>query len=896
MTEEADMFEIAQKWQERWEKAEIFKVEEDNSRDSYFSLEMFPYPSGEGLHMGHVRNYALGDAVARYKRLQGKNVLYPMGYDAFGLPSENAAIKKGMHPKKSTEENIAYMKKQQKGVGLSYDWSREVATCFPNYYKWNQWIFLKLLEEDLAYRDEALVNWCPSCETVLANEQVEDGLCWRCDSEVIDKRLDQWFFRITEYADELLESLDDLSGWPDKVKTMQRNWIGKSEGAEIQFPISELDEEVKVYTTRPDTIFGATFMVFAPEHPLAEKIVEETGKKKEFDEFYKEVKKQDMEERTAEDKEKIGMFTGAHAVNPATDEEIPIYVANFVLMDYGTGAIMAVPAHDQRDFDFAKKYDLPIRVAVQPPMYDVDGEKMSRAYTDSEKGTLDNSGKFNGLNPRDAKEEITEWLEEKGRGGFSTYYKLRDWLVSRQRYWGTPIPIVYCDDCGVVPVPEEDLPVKLPTDVEFTGEGNPLKTSEDFVNTECPECGGDAERETDTMDTFVDSSWYYFRYCSPDYEDAPFDKDKADYWMPVDQYIGGIEHAILHLLYARFITKSLRDLGLTDVDEPFENLFTQGMVTKGGTKMSKSKGNVVDPIPIIKEYGPDTARFFMLFSALPDKELEWKDEGVEASYRFLTKYLNLLQNQSWKDERSSEDDYVLSKVHRTIQKVSSAMDNFKTSHGLNSIVDLINTLHKYKESADKDIFSEALEKLTIVISPFAPHVAEEVWSRLDKDGFVAESSWPEVDESLIDEEAEAAQELVNDVRDDIKEVLDLAGIENPEKINLYVAEDWKFELFTKVKELMKDTRDAGDIMDELMQTSLRKHGQEISKLVPNLVKNPSKLPETVLTKEKEVERLNEEVDDLEEEFDCDVEVGLTEESNDSKAGKALPGKPAIVAE
>ncbi|MFW6410333.1 MAG: leucine--tRNA ligase, partial [Halanaerobiales bacterium] len=674
-----DFAEIESKWQNFWEEKELNKTLTEGDNEKYYVLEMFPYPSGN-LHMGHVRVYSIGDVIARYKRMQGYDVLHPMGWDAFGLPAENAAIKHGnVHPRDWTWGNIENMKKQMKAMGLSYDWDREVTTASPDYYKWTQWIFLQLFKEGLAYRDESAVNWCPSCETVLANEQVVDGACERCDTEVENKELEQWFFKITEYADELLENHEKLD-WPQRVKLMQKNWIGRSEGVRINFSLKDFEEKLEVFTTRPDTLFGATYMVLAPEHPLVKKIVDKSDKKEEIQEFINRVQKQADKERTSPESEKKGIFTDFYAINPMTEEEIPILIANYVLMEYGTGAIMAVPAHDQRDFDFAKKYDLPIRVVIQPEGEEkLTEDNIVEAYAGD--GVLVNSGKYNGLTVNEAFEAFADDLGNRGIGKREVNYKLRDWLISRQRYWGAPIPVVYCDKCGIVPVPEEDLPVELPYEVEFSPTGeSPLKKVDDFVHTTCPKCGAEARRETDTMDTFVDSSWYFLRYIDPDNKEAIFDTEKVRDWFPVDQYIGGVEHAILHLLYARFFTKALQDLNLVGASEPFSSLLPQGMVLMDGAKMSKSKGNVVDPRDILAEYGADVTRLFILFASPPEKDLEWSEDGVEGAERFLNRVWRLvsdhhreLKNVDYSvqiSEFSSEERDLYRKLHQTIKGVT----------------------------------------------------------------------------------------------------------------------------------------------------------------------------------------------------------------------------------
>ncbi len=890
-----DLNKIAKKWQNRWKKEKVFETREDSKKTKYMIIEMFPYPSGSGLHMGHVRNYAIGDALARYKRMRGFNVLYPMGYDALGLPAENAAIKNGVRPSEWTLASIGNMREQQKQLGLSYDWSREIATCLPAYYKWNQWMFIKFLENGLAYRKKAPINWCPKCRTVLANEQVEQGKCWRCGSAVEIKDLEQWFLKITDYAEELLSELDSMDKWPERVKTMQRNWIGKSEGTLVNFRL-ETGEELPVFTTRPDTLYGVTFMVFAPEHPKIMELVKGTDYEEKVKKFVNRVVIQERFERTAEDKEKEGMFIGRHAINPLTEEKIPIYIANFVLMEYGTGMIMAVPAHDQRDFEFARKFGIPIKAVISPPSYELKPEKMSRAYV--EDGTMINSGKFNGLNNRDAIEEISKHMGDKGIGKRTVQYKLRDWLISRQRYWGTPIPIIYCAKCGAVPVPEKDLPVELPDSVRFSGEGNPLETSSEFTDTRCPKCGGSARRETDTMDTFVDSSWYFFRYCDPKNNKKPFGK-AADYWMPVDQYIGGIEHAILHLLYARFWTKAMRDIGLTSISEPFSALLCQGMVVKDGRKMSKSYGNVVDPGDIISRYGPDTARLFILFAALPEKELEWSDEGVRGSYKFLNRILKLVEDDvAGKDaELSNRDRNITAKQHKTVKVVTEHIENFEFSLAIGRIMEFVNSIYKYREGEiNKRVYDDAVKTTALLVSPFAPHAAEEMWAALGGKNFISLEAWSSYDENMIDEKAEQAEEMVRGTISDIHEVLELAGIEKPRKIKLLVAAEWKYELVRMVKQELEKTHDTGEIMKAVMLTELKQHGKEVSKLVPRLVADKSKLPKTLLSQDEELKALQDLKEGIKEQFNAAVETERADNSSEAKAKQALPGKPAIVVE
>lgn len=764
--------EIEPRWQRVWEEQDAFRTDEESDKPKFYCLEMFPYPSGR-LHMGHMRVYSIGDVIARFKRMNGYRVLHPMGWDAFGLPAENAAIKYGAQPAKWTYENIAYMKRQQKSLGVSYDWSREVTTCSPDYYKFTQWMFLLFYERGLAYRKKAPVNWCPECNTVLANEQVENGRCWRCDAEVTKKELEQWFLRITDYAERLLADLDKLEGWPERVKVMQKNWIGKSEGANIAFAVPELGETITVFTTRPDTLFGVTYLVLAPEHPLVERLI--AGKETEtaVRAFVERMKKTRDFERTAADAEKEGLFTGSYAVHPLTGERVPIWVANYVLMDYGTGAVMGVPAHDQRDFQFAKKYNLPIRVVIQPADGQrLDADRLTEAYVDD--GVLVNSGAFDGMPNRQAIRAIAEHLKEKGLGGPAVSYRLRDWLISRQRYWGAPIPIVYCDDCGIVPVPKEQLPVLLPDDVIIDGKRNPLTTSESFVNTTCPRCGKPAKRETDTMDTFICSSWYFFRYCDPRNDRVPFDPEKVNRWMPVDEYIGGIEHAILHLLYARFFTKVLYDAGLVNVDEPFARLLTQGMVLKDGAKMSKSKGNVVSPDEIIEKYGADTGRLFILFAAPPERDLEWSDSGVEGCFRFLSRVWRLVDQHLdlFADRRPAQPADPAAKalyrqVHQTIKKVTEDIDKrYQFNTAISAIMELVNAISAYPEGADRGTLAEAIEKTIVLLAPFAPHIAEELWHRIGHADSVHAQPWPTWDEAaLVADEVEIVVQVNGKVRD-----------------------------------------------------------------------------------------------------------------------------------
>ncbi len=815
MREHYPFKKIEKKWQDYWGKKGQFKVKEDPGKRKYYLLEMFPYPSGK-LHMGHMRNYVVGDTLARFLRMKGHNVLYPMGYDSFGLPAENAAFQNKTHPAEWTKRCISDMRKQQAKMGLSYDWDRLTITCQPDYYKWNQWIFLKFYEKGLAYKKKAPINWCPSCKTVLANEQVEDGKCWRCESRVEIKDLEQWFFKITEYAEELLEDLGRLAGWPERVKLMQENWIGKSTGTLVNFRLKDSDKILPIFTTRPDTLYGVTFMTMACEHPLVLELVEGTKYEKEVKEFVNRVILEDRFTRTAEDKEKEGVFIGRYAINPLTNEEVPIYVANFVLLEYGTGIIMAVPAHDQRDFEFAKKYNIPIKQVIKPfTVHRKPLTELKEAYIDP--GIMVNSAQFTGLNSEEAKEKITQYLEEKGWGKRTVQYKLRDWLISRQRYWGTPIPIIYCEKCGIMPVPEEDLPVELPQNVKFTGKGNPLKDCQEFVNCRCPKCKEKAKRETDTMDTFVDSSWYFSRYCSPDYDKEPFEKKRIDYWMPVDQYIGGIEHAIMHLLYARFFTKALRDIGLYKIDEPFKKLFCQGMVVKDGAKMSKSKGNVVSVDEITNKYGADTARLFILFASPPEKDLEWSVEGVEGSFRFLNRVWRLVNQatshkpQATSQKKKPEADSLPPvadlhrKVHQTIKKVTEDIEKrFHFNTAISAIMELVNALHlvvnqltsypvtQFKtgkpanrqtgKPANRQTIEEAIETMVLLLSPFAPHICEELWENLGNKPSIGQKDWPTYDpKAIIEEEILIIIQVDGKLRSRIKVPIDLSDDEVKEK-------------------------------------------------------------------------------------------------------------------
>lgn len=805
--------EIEPKWQSVWAERKVYSTEVNRQRPEYYVLEMFPYPSGN-LHMGHVRNYSIGDVIARFKVMQGYNVLHPMGWDAFGMPAENAAIKHGIHPANWTMDNIANMRRQQQEMGFSYDWDREVTTCHPDYYRWTQWLFLLFYERGLAYKKKAAVNWCEDCNTVLANEQVVDGRCWRCDSVVVKKELAQWFLRITDYADTLLKDLNELKGWPDRVKVMQENWIGRSEGAEFSFDVPEIDEKIPVYTTRHDTAFGVTYVVLAPEHPLVEKLIAGKDTEQAVREFVETTRNLSEINRTSTETEKVGLFTGSYAVNPFNGEKVPIWVANYVLVEYGTGAVMGVPAHDERDWQFATKYGLAKRIVIQPKDAALDLALMTGAYDGP--GYMVNSGRFNGLDNEAGKKAIAEWLETEGIGKRRINYRLRDWLISRQRYWGAPIPIIYCQHCGTVPVPKDQLPVMLPNNVRFdAGAVSPLAQVEDFVTCECPKCGAKARRETDTMDTFICSSWYYFRYTSPHSTTEPFDSAKANYWMPVDQYIGGIEHAILHLLYSRFFTKVLRDAGLVNVIEPFKNLLTQGMVIKDGAKMSKSKGNVVSPEEIVQKYGADTARLFILFAAPPERDLEWSDLGVEGAFRFLSRLWRIVSHYA-PIVKDASGEYVVSSLtkeekelrrvlHSSIKKVTEDIqERFNFNTAISSIMELVNAMYAYKEqqhdTAHPLLMRETVSTLLKMLAPFAPHITEELWSYTISGESVHKQSWPTYDpEAIKRDEVEIVLQVNGKMRD---KIIVPVGLTPDELERLALAQE-KVKIMIEGKQIVK---------------------------------------------------------------------------------------------
>ncbi|HBI47277.1 MAG TPA: leucine--tRNA ligase [Smithella sp.] len=837
---------IEEKWQKKWDEEKAFKVTEDPQKKKYYLLEMFPYPSGK-IHIGHVRNYTIGDVVARYKRMKGFNVLHPIGWDAFGMPAENAAIEHKIHPSKWTHENIEHMKKQLKRMGFSYDWDREIATCEPEYYKWEQLFFIWMYEKGLAYKKRSSVNFCAKCDTVLANEQVEGGQCWRCGTEVTEKVLDQWFFKITAYIEELLDYCDKLPGWPERVMTMQKNWIGKSYGCEVDFPMAEGPGAIKVFTTRQDTLFGATFMLVAAEHPLVMELAKGKPCEGNVKQFVEKVKKQDKLMRTSEYYEKEGLFLDSYCLNPLTGWKMPIYAANFVLADYGTGCVMAVPTHDQRDFEFAKKFDLQLIVVISPKDRTLDPATMTEAYVDE--GILVNSGQFNGMENTKVLEAIADFLTVQGKGKRTIQYRLRDWGISRQRYWGAPIPMINCEKCGIVPVAEKDLPVILPEKVVFSPEGgSPLASLPEFFNTTCPKCGGKATRETDTMDTFVESSWYFDRYCCPDCDTKPgLDRKKLDYWMPVDQYIGGIEHAILHLLYSRFYTKVLRDFGVIGVDEPFTNLLTQGMVCKetmkckehgylypeqaadgkchlcgkdviiGKTeKMSKSLKNVIDPDFLVKNYGADTARIFCLFAAPPEKDLEWSEQGVDGSFRFLSRLWRIVEEYlediktveplSGVVELEEELKALRRKTHQTIRKVTVDIeDRFHFNTAISAVMELVNAVYQIKRPASSDKIAlaagrEALEAAIILLVPIVPHITEELWQLLGHKDLAANVPWPEFDSTIASEEE---MTIVVQINGKLRSRMTVAVDEDPGKIKANALADEKIKSMSEGTQIKK---------------------------------------------------------------------------------------------
>jgi leucyl-tRNA synthetase len=802
---------IERKWQSRWLESRAFEVSDGDPRPKYYCLEMLPYPSGK-IHMGHVRNYSIGDAVARFKRMRGFNVLHPIGWDALGLPAENAALKHGAHPEDWTRSNIAHMKSQLQRLGFSYAWDREIATCDPEYYRWNQWFFIQMWKKGLAYRKKAAVNWCPTDRTVLANEQVIDGRCWRCDSEVVQKDLEQWFLRITSYADELLDRLDSLPGWPTTVLTLQRNWIGRSEGAEVDFRLAEGEGSIRVFTTRIDTIYGATFVVLAPEHPLAARFAETSP---DLRAYIEKSKAEEREKRLGPDAARTGIATGRDAVNPFTGERVPIWVASYALAEYGTGALMAVPAHDERDFAFARAHGLSIRAVIQPPDASIDSETMEEPYCDF--GTVVDSGSFTGLPSAEALRAMAEYAEEKGFGKKAITYKLRDWGISRQRYWGTPIPMVHCEACGVVPVREEDLPVVLPRDVTITGKGESvLRENEAFVRTTCPRCSGPARRETDTMDTFVDSSWYFYRYTDPRCTEMPFRPEIAKEWFPIDIYIGGVEHAILHLIYSRFWTKVMRDLGLVAVDEPVENQLSQGMVIKDGAAMSKSRGNIVEPEEVAGKYGADTLRLYVLFEAPPEKEIDWTDARLEGPSRFVQRVWRFVQNEidaissaspvEGQEEWTEAETALRRKTHQTILKVTRDIeDRYHLNTAIAAIMELLNDLYKAVEPRPQRAESwkairEATETLLHLLSPFAPHLAEELWEDLGHEKPLGPRIWPSYDAAIA---AEERLTLVVQVNGKLRGRLSIGADEDDEAVKKRALEDENVKRFLEGRDILR---------------------------------------------------------------------------------------------
>ncbi len=811
MSKTYDCEAIETKWQQRWADKRVFEVGEDSSAPEYYCLPMLPYPSGK-IHMGHVRNYSIVDVVSRFKSMRGFNVLHPIGWDALGLPAENAALKHGAHPDTWTRSNIEHMKRQLQRLGFSYDWQREIATCDPSYYRWNQWFFIQMWKRGLAYRKKAGVNWCPTCMTVLANEQVEGGQCWRCDSEVVERELEQWFLKITDYADELLSGMDQLDDWPERVLTMQRNWIGRSEGADIDFPVVTDEpgpaETIPVFTTRIDTIYGASFVVLAPEHPLSARFAE---KNSELASFIERVKAEVKEARVSEELEKEGMFTGHYALNPFTKENVPIWVANYVLMGYGTGAIMAVPAHDERDFEFAKKYDLPIPVVIQDGEASLRVDALEAAFPDY--GTVVDSGDFTGLPSKEAIVAMTHYAEEHKFGRGTTTYRLRDWGISRQRYWGTPIPMIHCDACGVQPVPEEDLPVVLPTDVEITGKGqSPLQTKDEFLHVSCPKCGGAAKRETDTMDTFVDSSWYFYRYCDPKNESAPFSPEAIKHWFPIDLYVGGIEHAILHLIYSRFWTKMMRDIGLVEVDEPAVRLLSQGMVLKDGSAMSKSRGNVVEPDEVVGRYGADTLRLYVLFEAPPEKEIDWTDQRLEGPSRFVLRIWRLVEQEaetlqvaaevedgpSWNEAEGS----LRRKTHQTIMRVTRDIEErLHLNTAIAAIMELTNEVYRVLDPRPEraetwTALREAVETIVVLLSPFAPHIAEEMWEMLGHRKGLWKEPWPSYDSEIATEETVT---LVLQINGKVRSRIDVPAEIEEEELRQRALDEEKMQSFLEGK-------------------------------------------------------------------------------------------------
>ncbi|EMA43936.1 leucyl-tRNA ligase [Halococcus morrhuae DSM 1307] len=865
---------IESKWQERWADADVYRTSDDATDPSYV-LAMFPYPSGD-LHMGHVRNYTITDAYARYQRLQGEDVLHPMGWDSFGLPAENAAIEREINPREWTMDCIDTMKTQMQSMGFGYDWNREITTCEPDYYRWNQWLFKRFYEEGLAERKGGEVNWCPSCETVLADEQVEGEaeLCWRCGTPVESRTLDQWFLTITDYADELLDGIDELDEWPDSVRGMQRNWIGRQEGTTVEFEVPEFGG-IEVFTTRLDTIYGATFFALAPGHELTQELIADDP------ELATQVETLDPD---ADGDEKRGVFTGEYAINPATGEEIPVYVADFVLSDVGTGALMGVPGHDQRDHEFATEYDIDIEQVVAPADGEVEIDE--EAYTGD--GVLVDSGEYDGIESAAARDRLVADLDTAAN---HTQYRLRDWLISRQRYWGTPIPVVHCDECGPVMVPDEELPVELPEFVP-TPTGNPLEEVDSFVETECPECGGPAERETDTMDTFMDSSWYFLRFTSPDSEDVPFDTERANDWMPVDEYVGGIEHAIMHLLYSRFVTRAIGDMELLDVREPFEHYLPQGMVQLDGTAMSSSKGNVVSPVEIMDEYGADTARLFVMGAARPSKDFDWTERGVRSSNEFIERLLGMVEAFAADETTTTDagerpiDEYVAREIDATIDEASAGYENFRFNDALREARGLVSLLRRYREQAtpDEHTFERGLHTAVRLFAPVTPHVTEECWTALGEDGFVAAADWPE---AAHDADHEAERQLVANTREDVRHILDVANIEEPAAIEVVVAPEWKHRALDVA--IASDEDVVGSVMAD---EELRERGEAAADYAKDLAERHQSLTEA-LTPAAEFAALERATWLFEREFDAEIRLERASDAPDDVARTATPGRPAI---
>ncbi|MFC7073638.1 leucine--tRNA ligase [Halovenus rubra] len=870
---------IEPKWQQEWDKADVFRIEDD-ATDPEYVLAMFPYPSGE-MHMGHVRNYAITDAHARFKRMQGEDVLHPMGWDSFGLPAENAANDRDTNPRAWTMDCIDDMKAQMSMLGLGFNWDREITTCEPEYYRWNQWLFQQFHDAGLVERQTAELNWCPDCETVLADENVEgeDELCWRCDTPINRREMDQWFFTITDYAEELTEDLDSLHNWPDNVREMQRNWIGIQEGASVAFELTTGDS-VDIFTTRLDTIYGATFFALSPGHEVAQELAEENDAIADYVERVKDADEDEIEQTS-------GVFTGEYATNPATGEEIPVYVADYVLDDIGTGALYAVPGHDERDHAFAEEHDIEIQQVVEPTKDTaVDAEEIdvqSKAYTKD--GRLVNSGEFDGLASQAAREQFVEEFD----GEFRTTHSLRDWCISRQRYWGTPIPFVNCPDCGEVQVPETDLPVELPEFIQTTG--NPLDAADEWKATTCPECGGKATRETDTMNTFIDSSWYFLRFISPGFEDGPFDTEQASTWLPVDQYVGGIEHATMHLLYARFFTKVLDDIDLLeDCREPFESLLTQGMVLgSNGNKMSKSKGNGVSPVRIVEEYGADTARLFIMEAAQPDKDFPWDPEGVESASQFLQNVYRLTTSFTEGDietgDGSTVDDQITQEIQATAATATTEFEQMRYNHALQAVRDLVSLLWQYAEytEPDAETFEHGLSTVAKLLSPTAPHLAEEVWQALGNDTVVAKAAWPAVE---MPENYEMADKLIENTQEDIRDIIDVANIDDASRVEIAVAPEWKH----RVREIAKETD--GDVVGAVMSDGdLREHGEAAADFAKEFIGQEHF--DEQLSPAEESTALDRAMWLIEREFDADVTVYGPTESPDSLASKATPGRPGI---